>query len=108
MKCYNICMNIFGLKIGKTKLPDSFRPILWSYNFSAMDPDKNAKTIIINAINYGNLSHWEWIVKYYGKDKIRKVLTSVPASEIKPRTRRLAGLIFSIEDFNYVPRGINR
>jgi len=86
----------------------SFRPILWSYDFSLMDPKRQSKTIIINAINYGNLNHWKWIIEYYGRAEIKNVLQEIPATEIKPRTQKLAGLIFSINNFNYVPRSINR
>ncbi|MFH1175658.1 MAG: hypothetical protein V1698_02965 [bacterium] len=89
------------------QLPDFFKPILWSYDFSAMNPKKQSKTIIINAINYGNLNHWRWIIKYYGKDKIKEILQKIPTTEIKPKTRRLAEIIFSIDKFNYVPRSAN-
>jgi hypothetical protein len=33
------------------------------------------------------------------------VLTHVPASEIKPRSLRLASLVFGVERLNYAPRG---
>ena len=32
------------------------------------------------------------------------MLTHVPASEIKPRSLRLASLVFGVERFNYAPR----
>ncbi|MFH1677918.1 MAG: hypothetical protein ABH888_03850 [Patescibacteria group bacterium] len=90
-----------------TKLPSYFKPILWSYDFSKIMPVKNKKTIIVNSINYGNLKHWKWLIKFYGKNNIKKILTSIPATEIKPRSRRLASLIFSIKKFNYASRGTN-
>lgn len=89
----------------RNKLPKIFKPILWSYNFNRFDPQKNSKIVIVNAINYGDLRHWRWIIKQYGKDAIRETLRKISAWEIKPRTRRLAGLIFGIKNFNYAPRG---
>jgi len=86
-------------------LPDFFRPILWSYDFSAIDPEKDKKTIIVNTINYGNLVHWRWINKYYGQETIKKILEQIPVSEIRPRVFRLASLIFSLDNLNYAPRG---
>jgi len=86
-------------------LPDFFAQILWSYDFTKIDPEKQKKTIIINAINYGDLRHWRWIVNYYGKEIIKEILEKVPATEIKPRTRRLTSIIFSVKYFNYASRG---
>jgi uncharacterized protein DUF6922 len=38
-------------------LPETFRPLLWSYDFSRIDPLKHKKTIILQALNYGTLAH---------------------------------------------------
>lgn len=89
-------------------LPNSFKPLLWSYNFSRIDPDRDKRTIIINTINYGDLSHWQWIVQYYGKEMVKKILVSIPASELRPRARKLAALLFSITSFNNAPRGAQK
>ena len=86
-------------------LPETFRPLLWSYDLSRIDPLKHKKTIIVQALNYGTLAHWRWLVQSYGREGVRDVLTHVPASEIKPRSLRLASLVFGIERFNYAPRG---
>jgi hypothetical protein len=86
-------------------LPETFRPLLWSYDFSRIDPLKHKKTIILQALNYGTLAHWRWLVQSYGREGVREVLTHVPASEIKPRSLRLASLVFGVERFNYAPRG---
>lgn len=90
------------------KLPDLFKPLLWSYDFSTIDSDKDKKTIIVNVINYGDLLHWRWIAQYYGREMIKEILGSLPASELRPRARNLAALLFSITSFNYAPRGAQR
>jgi len=92
----------------KSSLPDYFKPILWSYDFSAVNPEKHQQTIIINAINYGNLEHWRWLISNYGKKAVADVLRKVSVTELRPAARRLASIIFSIDNFNYVPRGVRR
>lgn len=89
------------------KLPDNLKPILWSYDLDKLNLEKNKKTIIINVINYGNLEHWQWLKENYGKEVVREVLAKTRASEIRPGARRLASIIFDVEQFNYAPRGAN-
>lgn len=80
----------------KEAIPDFFRPILWSHNFSAIDPDTSPSLLISKAINYGDLRHWHWIVKRYGTETVRRVLTALPDTAIRPQALRLARIIFSI------------
>jgi hypothetical protein len=67
-----------------TQLPPFFRPILWSYDFAALDPETHKKAIIVNTINYGDLSHWRWIIGHYGKQAVRGLLETLPATEFRP------------------------
>ena len=56
-----------------SQLPLFFRPILWSYDFDALDLETHKKAVIVNTINYGDLSHWRWVIRLYGKDMIREL-----------------------------------
>jgi len=87
------------------RLPDNFRPFFWSYRFEALHPSKDEKTIIVQLINYGDLGHWRWLVNEYGAAEVKRVLESIPATEIKPRTRALASLLFSISTWRHAHRG---
>jgi hypothetical protein len=87
------------------EVPDTFRPILWSYDFDRVDPVKHQKTLIVQAINYGTLAQWRWLRETYGLDSVRQVLGAVAVTEIRPRVRRLASLMFGVDRFNYAPRG---
>ena len=89
-------------------MPVSFRPLLWSYDFSKIDEDKDKKTIILSAINYGSLADWHWVVNRYGREEVKRILETVPVTEIKTRAKKLASVIFSINNFNDVPRSVNR
>ena len=79
---------------------------MWSYDFNSLNLSKNKKTIILNTINYGDLKHWRWIIDYYGKDEVKKVLERVPVWELRKRVLKLASLIFSLRNLNYAPRGV--
>lgn len=85
------------------KLPEFFRPLFWSYDFNSLDLEKNKKTIIIAAINYGDLGHWRWVKDYYGKTAVAGILSGISASELKPRAGRLAEILFQIK-LNYASR----
>lgn len=91
----------------RKKLPEMFRPLLWSYRFEEIDPDAHHKEIIVNTINYGDLKHWRWLTAHYGGAGVRRVLTSVPTTEFRPHIRKLVGLFFGIADdeFRHTPRG---
>jgi len=90
------------------KLPLFFKPILWSYDFNSLDSEEDKKTIIINSINYGDLNHWRWIIKRYGKREIKKILKDIFYMEIRPRVVPLISIIFSINRFNYAIRGVTQ
>jgi len=87
------------------KLPPFFKPFFWSYDFSSLDLKKDKKTIIINTINYGDLKHWRWIIKHYGRGEIKKTLTEITFTEIRPHLVPLVSLLFSINKYNYALRG---
>lgn len=89
------------------KLPEIFRPILWSYRFEDVDIEKHKNTIIIQAINYGTLEHLRWIVRAYSEQEVREVLQQVPVTSIRSHVRKLVSLLFGFDDqeFNYAQRG---
>jgi len=55
----------------REKLPEFFKSLFWSYDFSTIDPQKNEERVIVNTINYGDWEHWQWIIKHYGKEKVK-------------------------------------
>ena len=75
---------------GGEKLPEMFRPILWSFDLSQIDLERDKKTIIVNAINYGTMAHWRWLVKCYGSSVVNQILSTIPSTVLKPRAMRLA------------------
>ena len=89
-------------------LPDFFKQLFWSQNFSDLDPRDDRKLIIVNAINYGNLEHWRWLKQFYGKEQVAQVISQIPITELRKRVRPLASMMFGVKQFNNVQRSVER
>jgi hypothetical protein len=94
----NIMRNVAKIA-SKKQLPEMFKPLLWGLKWDALDVWKNREDIILTALNNGDLSHLKWIIKTYGKDEIKKVISSRLETEIYPESRNLAKVLFSIVKF---------
>lgn len=88
----------------KLKLPEFFLPLLWSYDFSFIDLERDKKRIIINTINYGQWKHWQWIVRYYGKEMVNEVIENTPISEFRSRALKLVSILLGIKNLKYASR----
>jgi hypothetical protein len=86
-------------------LPETFRPLLWSYDFDRVDPLRHKKTIVVQTLNYGTLAQWRWLIQSYGREGVTDILAHISASEVKPRALRLASLVFGVDRLDYAPRG---
>ena len=92
-------------KTKKQKLPEDFKPLMWSYDFSKVDPDKDKETIIINTINYGFWKQWKWLFNYYGRKKLRKTILNLAASEFYKEPFKIMALLLNIQKMKYATRG---
>ena len=88
----------------KLKLPELFLSLLWSYDFSSIDVERDKQRIIINTINYGQWKHWQWIVNYYGEENIKQFIENTPISEFRPRALKLVSILLGIKNLKYVSR----
>lgn len=86
------------------KLPAFFKSILWSYDVDKIEPQKAKKEIIVNTFNYGDWRHVQWIIKYYGRQKVLEIIQETPASEFRPPALELAKILLGIEQVMYVSR----
>ncbi len=89
-----------------SKLPSYFKSVLWSYDFSGMDPDEHRRTIIVNTINHGMWKHWEWVFDYYGKEDLREFIKDIPKSEFRKTAIKLFCLLLglTLDDLRYETR----
>jgi len=99
--CYNIIMS-------KITLPKNFKTLLWSYDISRLDVERDKNRIIINTINYGDLSHWRWLVEMYSAQEIKKIIETTPVSEFRPQALKLISLLLGISEHNNAHRGTYR
>ncbi|TSC95366.1 MAG: hypothetical protein Athens101410_616 [Parcubacteria group bacterium Athens1014_10] len=90
----------------KTKLPEFFTSLFWSYKFSWLQLEKNKQRIIINTINYGSWKHWQWIIENYGEKEIKNIIENAPISEFRERALRLISLLLGIKKIKYASRSI--
>jgi len=93
-----------SIKLTKERPPEIFRPILWSLRWEDIDMHEDKDDIIVNTINEGNLVHWRWIIKVYGKENVKQVLLRHLQSEFHPESRALAQVVFSFPRFSHAQR----
>ena len=87
-----------------SKLPQNFKPLFWSYNFSTISPQRDIRRVIINTINYGKWEHWQWIFRHYGVKKAKEIIENIPASEFRQGALKLVSLLLKIKKVKYVSR----
>jgi hypothetical protein len=91
-------------KIKNLKLPPFFKPLFWSYKFSSINAERDKRRIIINTINYGRWVHWIWLIKYYGKKEIKKIIKEIPKTEFREPALKLISLLLGIKKLKYASR----
>lgn len=87
-----------------TKLPQNFKPLFWWCKFSGIDPQEHQKLIIVQTINRGDWWHWLWIIKYYGKEELKRAIKEIPMSEFRPQALKLICLLLGIKKLKYASR----
>lgn len=92
------------IKTKNSKLPPFFKPLFWGYDFNSIDPLRNKKLVIVNALNYGDLGQWRWLVKRYGRKNLRKTINLIPRTEFRKHVVKLIELLFNIKEFKYASR----
>jgi hypothetical protein len=91
-------------KTKNLELPLFFKPLFWSYKFYSIDPQRDKKTIILNTINYGEWKHWIWIIKFYGKKEVKKIIEETPRTEFRAPALKLISLLLGIKNLKYASR----
>jgi len=84
--------------------PLFFKPLFWSYNFFSIDSERDKKRIIINTINYGQWKHWLWLIKFYGRKEVKKIIEETPKTEFRPPALKLISLLIDIKKLKYASR----
>ena len=85
-------------------MPLFFKSLFWSYNFSNLDLDRDKKRVIINAVNFGKWKHWLWLIDFYGKNRIKKIIEETPETEVREPALKLISLLLGIKKLKYASR----
>jgi len=91
-------------KATNQKLPSFFKPLFWGYDFNSIDSARNKNLIIVNTLNYGDLKQWRWLIKRYGRNNLKKIISLIPKSEFRKDVVKLIELLFDVKEFKYASR----
>lgn len=85
-------------------LPEFFEPLFWDIHFSSVNPETDARRILERTINHGEWRHWLWIFRYYGKEKLRRMIHEIPETEFRKPALKLISLFLGIKKMKYASR----
>lgn len=86
------------------QLPEFFKTVLWSSDFSQLSPEDHIHEIVVNTINYGEWQHWQWLIDYYGEKKIGSVVKEASLSEFRKPALKLARILWGLPYPRYETR----
>jgi len=67
-------------------LPQDLRYLFWESDFEKLDPDRDANSILPRVLELGRLRDIQWMLRFYGTDRIRTFLRTVGHPELTERT----------------------
>ena len=51
--------------------------LFWDVNEDQIDPEKHAAWLARRVLEYGDWPDWQALVRYYGKDRLAEIATSI-------------------------------
>lgn len=75
--------------ISKNKLPKPVENVLWSYDLSQIDVNRNKKLIITQVLNFGTKEATDWMFKKYTIGDIRKIAEQIPLGQWEKKSLAL-------------------
>jgi hypothetical protein len=70
------------------KLPEMLRPLFWDTDFSKLCPERHQSYICQRIIEHGDLNALRWMVRYYGKARLRRWIIERQGRGLSPRALR--------------------
>ncbi len=55
-------------------LPDTIADLLWSYDSKSVDPQVNAKAVVMAVLRLGTWDQIRWLFSYYGFDTVQQII----------------------------------
>ena len=78
-------------------LPKDVIASLWSYDIEKIDLEKHKKIIVSQVLNWGSKDATDWLLGYYGKDRVVKIADSVPVGQWDKKSLNFWSLILGIK-----------
>jgi hypothetical protein len=83
--------------------------MFWNVDFSALDLERDATTILGVILERGRLDDVRWALQYYGRGRIRQFFQRGGHPELSERTRRFWRVFFSAAEESWAePPGWRR
>ncbi len=80
----------------ETRLPEFLRPLFWDANFSELSPENHQSYICLRIIEHGDLNALRWMLRYYGKARLRRWLLARQGRGLSPRALRFWQMMLGI------------
>jgi len=76
--------------------PQSVKAVLWSYNWNALEVQKDKKIIISQVLNFGSEEAIKWLFKQYGLTDVEQIANTIPLFQWNKKSLSLWKLVLSI------------
>jgi hypothetical protein len=53
--------------------------LFWDVDSQRVDPETHAAWLVRRVLEYGRWRDWQTLVSYYGKERLREIVTSLPS-----------------------------
>lgn len=80
------------MKQAKPPIMKFRQTLFWDTNPKNIDPQKNARYIIERVLEFGEPGEVGWVLKYYPKSTIKKVM-NLPRVQLSPKSKALWSLV---------------
>ncbi|MCX7993221.1 MAG: hypothetical protein N2651_06085 [Fimbriimonadales bacterium] len=80
----------------ETRLPEFLRPLFWDVEFHALSPERYQSYICLRIIEHGDLNALRWMLRYYGKARLRRWLIARQGRSLSPRALRFWQMMLGI------------
>lgn len=77
--------------------PQSVKAVLWSYDLSAIEAQKDKKIIISQVLNFGSEEAIKWLFQQYGFAIVEQVADTIPLFQWNKKSLAMWKLVLSID-----------
>ena len=79
-------------------VPDELSWLFWDLDPRALDPERDAYTVLTRVLEQGRLCDVSWVIARYGRGRIHEYFLNGASPELSPRTLSFWRAFFHAED----------